>query len=918
MTIDSVPITKNAVYSESNVRIPSATTSGAVPVYVRAHEHTNKHVSAGIPFPKGAIASTQEMNLTTANGTPVPAQFDILAYYPDGSIKVALVSAYVTGSATEDTVYSVQYGPQVSRLQYSSNLSYTETLSEFVVTTGKARITLDKLSGALIKSAYVDSAGDQSYSTQVLGTSNVYLQDAHTDTVYNSSASQTPVWEVIHSGPMMLHLRVSVNPTDALGNILTELRQSFIFYRDSGEINYDITLIDNTVDDENKDTFTYGNPVEFALRNYGIDLNHTINSQRYIFGGADGNHAEGVLNNDEYLYQHGEFPQMAVGSSVYITKDPNLTDNQFEACTQDYSGVISGSRAPGFCTIHNGTQGVSFIVRKFWQQWPKELSLSSSSMQIGLHPERYHGGNPTVIHEFPSGEPQRFPNTMYNPKRGMAKTYHCKIILHEATPQASHINKVAAFMNWPGIPLECSPATYCSSGAFKVTDPSNSMSVAFDTSLRDDQLYRSINGLSDINHGPKFVVYNWRDYGDRMRPGSGLASHVSGSSQRMNQFYNGTHIGAHTHITHWMRTGHREWFEVGERETRQCMDINYSHCYRTRDWGPVGSAWERMPPGELRIRTHAVFDHDSGNSHAGHAHLSGIVELYLLTGDIRCKEFLEQQKAYWEVRRDWEYRIPRQVERGVSGPTTLAQEGQRPLSSELRVFGWPMFCMTAVAKTLNDRQFFATTVSDMMDFMVQWWKTPGIHEILGVVKGSYDYTQGTGMWWMDRMDNAGPPYGSGTSAWYSPSVFYSIIEYLELDEDFRVNRFDHAELRMMMYQCMNNILKFNWDNDNQDLWYSEARQGIIGSGDADKQVASVASKIFLMYQEDLAAGNISNPEWFDFTYWHQCIQFYINKSSTQGNGIRSTGLYGYDIPWPMETWRWFREYNEYIAANPTS
>src|SRR3954471_19120216 len=41
----------------------------------------------GVPWPRGRLAPTTELALTTADGTAVPVQSWPLAYWPDGSVK---------------------------------------------------------------------------------------------------------------------------------------------------------------------------------------------------------------------------------------------------------------------------------------------------------------------------------------------------------------------------------------------------------------------------------------------------------------------------------------------------------------------------------------------------------------------------------------------------------------------------------------------------------------------------------------------------------------------------------------------------------------------------------------------------------------------------------------------------------------
>src|SRR4051794_3601826 len=56
-------------------------------------------VSGGIPFPKGALKSVEEIRLLGAANQEIPCQVTQLAVWPDGSVKWAFIDAILEPGA---------------------------------------------------------------------------------------------------------------------------------------------------------------------------------------------------------------------------------------------------------------------------------------------------------------------------------------------------------------------------------------------------------------------------------------------------------------------------------------------------------------------------------------------------------------------------------------------------------------------------------------------------------------------------------------------------------------------------------------------------------------------------------------------------------------------------------------------------
>ncbi|MEY4561022.1 MAG: hypothetical protein RLZZ618_299, partial [Pseudomonadota bacterium] len=115
-----------------------------VPLTLAAGPASDKTaLRTGVPFPIGAISDITRLRLETADGSQeVPAQFDAISRWPDGSIKVALTHLVTDLGTTRG--YRVAYGAGVTRAALPRNVLISGTGStEIVVDTGAARFAVN-------------------------------------------------------------------------------------------------------------------------------------------------------------------------------------------------------------------------------------------------------------------------------------------------------------------------------------------------------------------------------------------------------------------------------------------------------------------------------------------------------------------------------------------------------------------------------------------------------------------------------------------------------------------------------------------------------------------------------------------------------------------------------------------------------
>ena len=108
-------------------------------------KRVDEPVTAGVPWPQGALHSAAELRLLDANAVELPLQVAVVSRWPDGSLKWALLDLRATVDAGARTTYRLDYGPGVSRRERVVRpLHIREDETRITVETGAATFRVRK------------------------------------------------------------------------------------------------------------------------------------------------------------------------------------------------------------------------------------------------------------------------------------------------------------------------------------------------------------------------------------------------------------------------------------------------------------------------------------------------------------------------------------------------------------------------------------------------------------------------------------------------------------------------------------------------------------------------------------------------------------------------------------------------------
>jgi hypothetical protein len=380
-------------------------------------------------------------------------------------------------------------------------------------------------------------------------------------------------------------------------------------------------------------------------------------------------------------------------------------------------------------------------------------------------------------------------------------------------------------------------------------------------------------------------MYGWRDYGDRLRPG--WAS-VTSNNVKVPSYYNDTHVGAMNFFHQYLRTMDKRWWELGEIASRHWMDIDVSHCNRKGYWDQSSAAGGRLGPGEGMMINHEVIDHDCRNIHPGHAHLSGLPDLYLLTGDKRSLEVINEVGSWWTAMASLMFKTP------IDSPHEAEAE---------RDFGWPLFTMLEAYRATGTTKYLQGAAQEIKH-LIAWWQTPSNHYQNGVVVSKNDYRQGTGWWYMyPRCDNSPAPtqnpdgsfavLWNGTNPWMAGPLIANVMRFREYNAD--VNLAADSTLRDMVLQTLQYVTAYGWNDSAKFFSYCEAAH------DADGGYNHLLYPLINGWA-DYSKGGLAHPAWFaGAPKWLTiATDAYNDYRTVKNRSSTSLGFYGYEIVYPLD------------------
>lgn len=827
-------------------------------------------VRTGVPFPVGAVRNAAQLRLETAAGAETPAQVDVLVRWPDGSIKVALVQTVATLGA--EAGYRVAYGTSVTRAALPRDIAVSgDAATGYTVDTGLVRVGFS--TKGLAQRVW---RLDGSTATPVITHGELYAINALDDKTYTASAAADASVTLEERGPLRVVLKSTGTFTVAGGTNPVKYLLRYELNQGSDKVDIEATVLDDRLE-----TNVESVPATFAVALKGLGMRWTYAGAgaSYRFGAEGGAAHAGTVSGAHYQLQTGKF---------------RYADGVDNGHTFAYSGVGTGAKAPGWMAVDAGGTHLALMVRDFWQQFPNELRVEGDTVTAALFPERSITGAAQTQAPASTVTDHVRANTLYFARPGGAKTWQLRLAVGATAGSTDELTALNARYQRHRLELASTPAWYAASRVFGDLNPGGASTAAtgYDAVLMHD-IYEASIERSDGNA----TMYGWRDHGDRLRAGYALI--VDGV--KIPSFYNDTHVGANNFYTQFLRTGDARWFDLADIATRHFRDIDVSHGPRKGYW-TTGTA--TTPAGEIHAISHENIDHQVRNLHWGHAHVSGLTDHWLLTGDRRSYDVLAEIAGWWK------FVSPTFFKR----PFAMAD---RYREAE-RDYGWPLYVMNEWVRATGDATYHKDVAGGLVDYLGQWFRTPAMHigynpatKVISTANiAMNDASSGTGWFTMTQMDNSnGVTKANGTNPWMAGAFLGNLIKFHEADALFAAagqgSGLDRTQRVDMLLQAMNYVVKHGYDDTlttfpRPFFVYAEVNRGTDGG---DTHLLYPLAYLDRLFVQEQAAGRLAHPEWYDTRPRWAAIatrRYDELKAMKVGANTQSYGFYGYEMVYPAD------------------
>lgn len=808
-------------------------------------------VATGVPIPRGELAAPGQVLLLDYAGKAVAIQASALARWPDSSVKSLLVRFVTPLESGRARYYTLRYGKGVAAAPpAAAAVRVVETPDAITLATGAVDLKLRR-GGFGFSACRRGKAGCEALLKRP---ADLFAVDAFDGQEYRASLDAKAALVVEEPGPIRAVVRASGSLRSRSGRELLRYVARFRAFAGQERVELDVTVVDPRPE---TDVEAKRAQLALSISSYGLELPYALGPATWSFGGEGDAVLSGPVQPgaESYLFQAGRF-------------NYNPTTGALAPFTLMFDGAGRGRKAAGWADVSDAARGIAVGLRNFWQQFPKEWNVKDDVLRLYFQPPRASLPRPDLAYPRSTLGLYGRPNTFYSPREGMAKTYELSLAFHAGS--ASAYKAGALHKDFQSAPFPTAPAAwYATSGVYGRIIDAGPWSAGHDDWLMRQIYEPSIGAIQDT--GGLAVQYGWRDFGDRMRGGW---CDIDPAGFKVPCFYDDTHLGAHVWFVQYLRTLDPRWAEYAVNATRFFMDIGVSHASRSGYWPHA------YGPGEGHLIKHEVADHSSRNLHRGHAHLSGLADLYLLTGDARALEVMREVGDWWV--------------NAVPDLFPVPMKGPRYAEAE-RDFAWPLFVLNEAYRGTGDPKYLKAG-AHIVRFLLEWWQTPSDHRVAGRSVGRNDWTKGTGWWAMNpKCDNC-PEGWNGTNPWYAGALLSNLIYFYEYDADHRF--VDQALVRDMMLQTMNYVVQYGRNDAKGCFRYVESQPDSCGE---DTLLYFPLAYLYRL-QASTPGRYPTAPRWIEIAN-----AAYKDWGEVRWRGSTTNGFYGYEIAFMPE---FFKEMTE--------
>ncbi len=540
-------------------------------------------LTAGIPFARGTLRAPDQLQVCDADAQPLPSSASIMATWPDGSIKWALLDLQADIEPMARAQFDLHYGDAVTHVPPTTPLYWRGLDETLEISTGPLTVDLGSNGTQLFRSISLNGR-------QLLNPATTGEFTAHNaaGVLYTSRLSST---EIEEENPLRLVAKATgtLNADDDSTLLSWIARIYFYTHCEYFKVYF---------------TFVHDQPASFVdLKSLRFTLPTSLAAPRHALLGA----------------RYGTFGQGTDAQPV----DQPLSLVQWNIDRHTLLGKERSdhrTNAHGWLHLADAQNGITLKLCRPWQNYPKAYSVDGGTLHLDLYPDLAQFLRPTqepgrhyteidppaqVDHEVPLRIPQ-----------GMAKTH--EFYLHCGPPldQASQVDYLTlAFEQPPRLMLPSEH--YADTEVWGPFQPFRDHFWPLELKLR--QSCKKPNGLGLVN------------YGDEVR------LTTSQGKTRTLTTENLAYELPRSILWESLRLQDPQIFATGEAAVFHLMDVDtvhYSSAYPEWVGGPYFE-WSQNHHYKTTDQTNL------SGPYTSHTWLGSLLDYYFLTGYRRAREVAE-------------------------------------------------------------------------------------------------------------------------------------------------------------------------------------------------------------------------------------------------------------------------------------
>ncbi|MBD3305772.1 hypothetical protein GF339_05265, partial [candidate division KSB3 bacterium] len=575
-------------------------------------------VSVGIPFPQRLLQRCADLTMLDPQGQLIPFQPQVLATWPDHSLKWVLFDFQATVDAHTTVHYGICYDhPEAFKSmpdQDITGVTVQQRTDAIVVNTGVAEFVLDTKVFSPFRQIVVDEM-------EVLDAAQSGMELI--DEQGRSYVPQITRTILETDGPLRTTIRFegdltlrAENPSESECFALFFARLHF--YANSPVAKLEFTLRNPRAAQHPGGLWDLGD--EGSILFEDLSLHFTLAS-------ADTPRIEWTTQPERALTQN-ESAHLTIyqDSSGGTHWDHRNHVNRFGKVMHQFCGyrvtsgeelLEAGKRANPIVAIGDHEKRITGTVQRFWENFPTALEVDGQTLIFRLFPTH--------------------SNDLFELQGGEQKTHMLFLSADRASGDLSTLN----WIQHPLIP-HATPQWYAQTKAFPylipyADDPHHEVLALIATAIEGEQSF--------VNRREIIDEYGWRNFGDLYADHE--AVYYKGEGAPVSH-YNNQYDCIYAQILQYVRSGDPRWFVPMHDLAHHVIDIDIYHTDQDKAAYNGGLFWHTFHYVDAETATHRAYSRKTmeregltvyGGGHSNeHNYATGLMYHYWLTGEPASKE----------------------------------------------------------------------------------------------------------------------------------------------------------------------------------------------------------------------------------------------------------------------------------------